>query len=141
MAVLWGFFSWSSIQKVYADRLNSKEDWRGAAAFIASTGCPGAHYYTNVPVRLQSGIGYYQPQLKAQFLHEVWGKYEPSLTAAVSARELDSRDWIVLLSFAAGGDASPLVHATLTQQGWSYREFPDPRLRVYYRPPTCGRGA
>jgi uncharacterized membrane protein len=140
LAALWSVFNWSGIEKLYWDR-NSKEDWRGAAALMASTGCPGAHYYSNVPVHFQYGVGYYQPQLQARFIHEVSGRFEPSLTAAVSAQKLDDRDWIALLAFAAGAEAAPMVHATLTQQGWSYREFPDPRLRVYYRPPTCGRGA
>jgi hypothetical protein len=144
MAVLWGFFSWSSIQNVYADRLNSKEDWRGAAAFIASAGCSGAQYYTNVSTDYQYGIGYYQPQLtsRARFIHQV-GKYERSLTAALSAYEFDGRDWIVLLSFADGAPAgAPIVHTTLIQKGWSHREFPDQRLRVYYRVtrPECGTG-
>lgn len=135
LAVLWGLFNWGSIEKVYAGHLQSKEDWRGAAAFIAASNCPGARYYTNVSDHYQYGIVYYQARLESQtrWLHGTLGYWEHSLPAAVSALDFDDRDWIAVLSFAAGGDAADLVHATLTQQGWLYREFPDQRLRVYYR--------
>jgi hypothetical protein len=145
LAILWGAFNWGSIEKVYADSLRNKEDWRGAAAFIAASDCFGARYYANVSAHYLYGIAYYQPRLESQtrFLHGTLGHYERSLPAAVSALDFDNRDWIVLLSFAAGGDAAGLVHDTLIKQGWSYREFPDERLRVYYRVlrPECLTGA
>jgi hypothetical protein len=135
LGILWGVLNWGSIEKVSADHLRSKEDWRAAAAFIAASDCFGARYYTNVSDHYQYGVVYYQPRLAGQtrFLNGTEGHWEPDLPTAVSALDFDDRDWIVLLSFAAGGDAASLVHATLTQQGWSYREFPDQRLRVYYR--------
>jgi hypothetical protein len=135
LGILWGVLNWGGIEKVNADQLRSKEDWRGAAALIASSDCPGARYYTNVSDHYQYGIVYYQPRLAGQtrFLHGTLGHWEPSLPTSVSALDFDDRDWIVLLSIAAGVDAADAVHASLLRQGWSYREFPDQRLRVYSR--------
>ena len=127
---------------VYSDRWAVKEDWRGVAAFIDSSGCPDTQYWTFLNAHYSYGFAYYDPGLMPRS-HYLWslpgGAYTTDTVEAVQTQQLGSRDWLVLSAPAVTAKkGANSADGALRGLGWSLRSFTS--LNVYYQT-TCGHSA
>ncbi|HEU5347331.1 MAG TPA: hypothetical protein VFU63_01840 [Ktedonobacterales bacterium] len=130
-ALSWAVVNTPALRTVYANTWHRKEDWRGAAAFIAAHSCPDARYFSVIGGNYDFGIGYYQPRLlpASQRFADATGRNEPSPLATAQRVAFRPHDWLVL--FANSGP----VDGYLVEHGWTQKTFTG--LHVYYRTLSC----
>lgn len=130
-AISWAVGNVHALGTVYANTWRPKEDWRGAAAFVAAHSCSDSRYFSIIGANYDFGIGYYQPQLMpaSQPLALASGHVEPSLLDTMQRATFRPHDWIVLFTNSGPEDQYLVAH------GWSWQRFNG--LQVYYQTLSC----
>lgn len=135
LAVLaWG--SATSLDRVWAGTFRPHEDWRGAAAYVAATVCPGGHIYSNVPADYGYGVGIYAPELLTRLNYLAETSQNEFILDVIKRYPITLDDMIVILRdrpgvFVSGRGTIEVVSNYLGGLHFNYRTF-TPRIRVFF---------
>ena len=147
-ALAWAAANRPSLSTVYASAFIPKEDWRGAAAYVAAHSCPSSHFYSVLTLGNDYGIGYYDPALlprmswvygpivrkyygpsAVQFVYLGLDQYNAALSRLIETTTFHRHDWLILFTYY--GPARDY----LLQHGWQVRDFDS--VTVLYQPGPC----